>query len=352
MIYRILGLLVIFYSLWPVTARERASRPFLGHISLPRDDLNEANICGVNTCGAADKDAAAACGTQLNARVLGAPDPSTEPSAGKWYSPENYEDSTDNFFRGEVAKLQQARTDIVPLSEDVTSKYVRFTNQPRSVATLGFYGCIGIIVMSNSAVWMAHVVETLVRSKDDNLFKARGLDVLRFGASTDEMHFGLQDLANNVFHESENPIAIVFAPKGESGFLYRSRMAQIDQLIYQVVGIDTKWFSYFPKRFGEDPIPEQDVYLTRFVIRFTRSLSHQHRVRGTGIKITIEKGQLQEQPENNSDQPEIVKIRPKGLPFETGSRSGAESSASQLHCQANAVRERTFQRSRTYQRPH
>ncbi|TDZ24797.1 hypothetical protein Cob_v002268 [Colletotrichum orbiculare MAFF 240422] len=252
MIYRILGLLVICYSLWPVTARERASRPFLGHLSLPRDDLNEANICGVNTCGAADKDAAAACGTQLNARVLGAPDPSTEPSAGKWYSPENYEDSTDNFFRGEVAKLQQARTDIVPLSEDVTSKYVRFTNQPRSVATLGFYGCIGIIVMSNSAVWMAHVVETLVRSKDDNLFKARGLDVLRFGASTDKMHFGLQDLANNVFHESENPIAIVFAPKGESGFLYRSRMAQIDQLIYQVVGIDTKWFSYFPKRFGED----------------------------------------------------------------------------------------------------
>ncbi|TDZ39437.1 hypothetical protein C8035_v003395 [Colletotrichum spinosum] len=233
MIYRILGLLVICYSLWPVTARERASRPFLGHISLPRDDLNEANICGVNTCGAADKDAAAACGTKLNARVLGAPDPSTEPSAGKWYSPENYEDSTDNFFRGEVAKLQQARTDIVPLSQDVTSKYVRFTNQPRSVATLGFYGCIGIIVMSNSAVWMAHVVETLVRSKDDNLFKARGLDVLRFGASTDEMHFGLQDLANNVFHESENPIAIVFAPKGESGFLYRSRMAQIDQLIYQ-----------------------------------------------------------------------------------------------------------------------
>lgn len=183
----------------------------------------------MKTCGAAS---ANTCDQQLNTRVLGAPDRGSQPAPGRWADPTNYGGNVDSFFRGEVAKLQWSQQDIVSINgADVTSKYIPFKNEPKSLAALGFCGCVGVIVMSRSAVWMAHITEDPVLTNEET-FKRNGLDVLENGSGTDDMYYGLADLKDNVFAANQDPVIVVFAPKDESGeFKYRNLMAQVDDLV-------------------------------------------------------------------------------------------------------------------------
>ncbi|TDZ24048.1 hypothetical protein Cob_v002999 [Colletotrichum orbiculare MAFF 240422] len=261
-------LLLLFLLTWIASARARSPRSALGHISLPRAEPDDTQYCSLETCGGAAGAAAGqktgACRRQLEPRVLEAPDPSSHPAGGHWYGPENYGNNVDSFFRGEIAKRADTQNDIVSVyGGHVTSGYVRFKDEPRSLAMLGFCGCIGLIVMSQSAVWMAHVYESPVL-RDPDTFDENAIAVLEAGKDTDDMYYGLSDLKGNVFHSSEDPVAIVFAPKSsDSEFEYEPLMRKIDRMVERLIHVDTKWVGYMPRRTGG--------MLTRFDFDVTRS---------------------------------------------------------------------------------
>ncbi|CCF34597.1 hypothetical protein CH063_01169 [Colletotrichum higginsianum] len=242
-------LLLLFSLLWIAIAHEGESRPALSHFSLRRAVPNEVQYCSLETCG--DRERAGLCRRQLSPRVLEAPDPSSHPASGHWYGPNNYGNSVDSFFRGEIAKRADTQSDIVSIyGGQVTSEYVRFKDEPRSLAMLGLCGCIGLIVMSRSAVWMAHVYEHPVLTNDDT-FDENGIAVLYNGRGSSDMYYGLSDLSGNVFAPDEDPVAVVFAPKSSSsGFQYEPLMRKIDQMVERSIGIDPKWVGYVPRRTG------------------------------------------------------------------------------------------------------
>ncbi|KAJ3952550.1 hypothetical protein N0V92_011006 [Colletotrichum tropicale] len=227
--------LVFFYFSWFAVAAEASMT--LERRAIRRQQSDSSQFCSVKTCGAASADT---CDQQLNTRVLGAPDRGSQPAPGRWADSTNYGGNVDSFFRGEVAKLQWSQQDIVSINgADVTSKYIPFKNEPKSLAALGFCGCVGVIVMSRSAVWMAHITEDPVLTNEAT-FKRNGLDVLENGSGTDDMYYGLADLKDNVFAANQDPVIIVFAPKDESGeFKYRNLMAQVDDLVEN--SFTTRW---------------------------------------------------------------------------------------------------------------
>ncbi|TEA17680.1 hypothetical protein C8034_v010074 [Colletotrichum sidae] len=238
---------LFFFCLpWFATAIE-ASRT-LERRSVRRQESDPSKFCSVKTCGAASVET---CAQQLDARVLGAPDRTSQPSAGRWAGPGNYGGNIDSFFRGEVAKLQWSQQDLVSIDgADVTSKYIPFEKEPRSLAALGFCGCVGIVVMSRSAVWMAHITEEPVLTSEAT-FQRDCLDVLEEGSGKNDMYYGLGDLKNNVFAADQDPVIVVFAPKEASGeWKYRSLMARIDDLVENLIPARSKWIGYTPMTGG------------------------------------------------------------------------------------------------------
>ncbi|KAF3800451.1 hypothetical protein GCG54_00014250 [Colletotrichum gloeosporioides] len=238
--------LVLFYLSWFAVAAKASMT--LERRAIRRQQSDSSHFCSVKTCGAAGADT---CDQQLNTRVLGAPDRGSQPGPGRWADPTNYGGNVDSFFRGEVAKLQWSQQDIVSINgADVTSKYIPFKNEPKSLAALGFCGCVGVIVMSRSAVWMAHITEEPVLTNEAT-FKRNGLDVLENGSGTDDMYYGLADLKDNVFAANQDPVIVVFAPKDESGeFKYRNLMAQVDDLVENLIPVRSKWIGYTPMTGG------------------------------------------------------------------------------------------------------
>ncbi|KAH0432965.1 hypothetical protein CcaCcLH18_06080 [Colletotrichum camelliae] len=247
------SILLLFSLLWLATAHQRHPRQTHSHVSLRRAQPNETQYCSLETCGA--KNNADQCPRRLRPRVLEAPDPSTHPVAGRWYGPDNYGNNVDSFFRGEIAKRADTQTDIVSIyGGQVTSAYIPFKDEPRSLAMLGFCGCIGLIVMSKSAVWMAHIYERPVLLNADT-FDENGIAVLKDGKGDSDMYYGLADLSGNVFAPGEDPVAVVFAPNSSppnsgSGFVYEPLMRKIDRMVKDLIGVDTKWIGYTPRRAG------------------------------------------------------------------------------------------------------
>ncbi|WQF86478.1 hypothetical protein CDEST_11492 [Colletotrichum destructivum] len=240
--------LLLFSLLWVAIAHERELHPAPGHSSLRRAVPDEIQYCSLETCGAGDS--SDTCRRRLSPRVLQAPDPSSRPAKGHWYGPANYDNSVDSFFRGEIAKRAAAKTDIVTvLGGEVTSEYIRFMDEPKSLAMLGFCGCMGLIVLSRSAVWMAHMYENPVLVNGPEVFQKRGIAVLKKGKRSSDMYYGLSDLRGNVFAPDEKPVAIVFAPKSSSSdFQYEPLMRDIDQMVKKLIGVDPEWVGYKPKR--------------------------------------------------------------------------------------------------------
>ncbi|KAH0437387.1 hypothetical protein CcaCcLH18_03949 [Colletotrichum camelliae] len=255
--------LILLVSLLRIAAgHEHTSNPAPGHVSLRRASPDVSQYCSLETCGETELKIGV-CRRSLVPRVLEAPDPSSHPSSGHWYDPKHYDNNVDSFFRGEIAKRADTQTDIVSLyGGQVTSEYVRFKDEPRSLAMLGFCGCIGLIVMSQSAVWMAHVYESPVLLNADT-FDENGLDVLKNGKGSSDMYYGLRDLSGNVFASDEDPVAVVFAPKEAGHFQYQPLMRKIDQMAEDLIGIEPKWVSYTPRRTGGA--------ITRFDFDCTRS---------------------------------------------------------------------------------
>ncbi|KAK2766576.1 hypothetical protein CKAH01_15454 [Colletotrichum kahawae] len=247
------SVLLLFFLLWIATAHQRHPRHAVAHVSLRRAEPNGTEYCSLETCGA--KNSAGQCPSRLNPRVLKAPDPSTHPVSGRWYGPDNYGNNVDSFFRGEIAKRADNQTDIVPIyGGEVTSAYIPFKDEPRSLAMLGFCGCIGLIVMSKSAVWMARVYENPVLLNADT-FDENGIAVLKDGKGNTDMQYGLADLSGNVFAPGESPVAVVFAPNvfpatSGSNFVYKPPMQKIDRMVKDLIGVDPKWIGYTPRRAG------------------------------------------------------------------------------------------------------
>ncbi|OHF01984.1 hypothetical protein CORC01_02862 [Colletotrichum orchidophilum] len=246
---RISKLILLLSLLRIAAAHERTSNLAPGHVSLRRASPDESQYCSLETCGNTEQKIGV-CHRSLVPRVLEAPDPSSHPSRGHWYDPKHYGNNVDGFFRGEIAKRADTQTDIVPLyGGQVTSAYIRFKNEPRSLAILGFCGCIGLIVMSQSAVWMAHVYESPVLLNADT-FDKNGIKVLKKGKGSSNMYYGLSDLSGNVFASDKDPVAVVFAPKEGGHFRYQPLMRKIDQMVEDLIGVEPKWVGYTPRRTG------------------------------------------------------------------------------------------------------
>ncbi|GKT51470.1 uncharacterized protein ColSpa_11651 [Colletotrichum spaethianum] len=80
---------------------------------------------------------------------------------------------------------------------------------------LGFCGCLGLIVMLRSAVWMAHVYEDPVLYNpgtfDENIIVNN-----ENGLGTADVYYGLANLSSSGFALDQNPVAVVFAPKAST----------------------------------------------------------------------------------------------------------------------------------------
>ncbi|KAK2051908.1 hypothetical protein LY76DRAFT_673092 [Colletotrichum caudatum] len=241
-------LLLFSLLLWITVTHERELRPAPGRPSLPPAAPVKAQYCSRRTCGAGLK--AGVCRRQLTPRVLNAPKPSSHPAKGRWYSPSNYGNNVDKFFRGEVAKLLNVPKGIVRIDrEDVSSQLARFKNEPTSLAMLGFYGCIGLIIMSRQGVWMVHMYEKEVIMSEENFYK--GVALLLSGKSTEDMFYGMWDLDDNVFARDQDPVAIIFGPgPTKTMFDYKSQMDTIDQMVRRTIGVTPEWVSYVPVEDG------------------------------------------------------------------------------------------------------
>ncbi|TDZ16819.1 hypothetical protein Cob_v010239 [Colletotrichum orbiculare MAFF 240422] len=182
------------------------------------------------------------------------PDPRESLKPSYWFGPEHYRGSVDAFFRGEVAKRIYHQRGVVSLnSGDVTSNIVLFGKDPRTLVMAGFCGCVGVIVVSQAAAWMAHLYESPVL-KDEAAFQ-QGLRKLEFGAGHEQMKYGLGNLNRNVFAPDQRPFAVLFAPVVSTTgpvFQYREFMTRIDEMIERVLGIQAEWVGYSPKRDGDD----------------------------------------------------------------------------------------------------
>ncbi|KAK1993979.1 hypothetical protein LX36DRAFT_728407 [Colletotrichum falcatum] len=250
--HRNLTLLLLFSLLWIAITHERELRPAIGNPSLPQAANDRGQYCSRQTCGARAK--AGSCRPQLSRRIYNAPNPSSHPAGGDWYSPSNYDNSVDEFMRGMVARQFISPNGIVRIDkEDVSSQLLRFTNEPTSLAMLGLFGCIGLIVMSNQAVWMAHVYEAEILRASDKVFKKQGIDVLLNGGRNGDMLYGLSGLRKNVFARGQDPVAVILAPKqASSGFQYEAQMQKIDQMVKKTIGVTPKWVGYVPNRYGSE----------------------------------------------------------------------------------------------------
>ncbi|TDZ75200.1 hypothetical protein CTRI78_v000020 [Colletotrichum trifolii] len=210
---------------------ERELRPAVPGFSLRRDEAETPKLCSLQTCGAAAD--AASCDRRLAPRVLSAPDPRESPKPSYWFGPEHYRGSVDAFFRGEVAKRIYHQRGVVSLNTGhVTSNIVLFGKDPRTLVMAGFCGCVGVIVVSQAAAWMAHMYESPVL-KDETAFR-QSLHQLEFGAGHEQMKYGLGNLNRNVFAPDQRPVAVLFAPVVSTTgpvFQYREFMTRIDEMI-------------------------------------------------------------------------------------------------------------------------
>lgn len=236
----------------------------------PRKGTNRPQFCSVATCGAASN--AATCNRRLNPRVFDAPNLTSLPKKGQWITPENYDGTLDSFFRGEVARVVHvAKGGVKVLGEDVTSKFMLLKNSPQSMAMLGFCGCVGLVVMSKSAVYMAHIVEDPILRYPERF--QSGLQLLGEGTGENNHMFGLEDLAGTSFAPDQEPLAIVFSPRAAGNkFQYQDQMVQLGQWLNQckftpgaccscdrltyllllVIGVNPQWVGYSPIRRGDE----------------------------------------------------------------------------------------------------
>ncbi|TIC91215.1 hypothetical protein CH35J_011139 [Colletotrichum higginsianum] len=216
----------------------------------PRKGTNRPQFCSVATCGAASN--TATCSRRLNPRLFDAPNLTSLPKKGRWITPENYDGTLDSFFRGEVARVVHAAGGGVSiLEDDVTSKFMLLKNSPQSMAMLGFCGCVGLVVMSKSAVYMAHIVEDPILRYPDRF--QSGLQLQGEGTGENNHMFGLEDLAGTSFAPDQEPLAIVFSPKAAGNkFKYQDQMVQLGQWLNQLIGVNPQWAGYSPIRRGDE----------------------------------------------------------------------------------------------------
>ncbi|WQF87940.1 hypothetical protein CDEST_12954 [Colletotrichum destructivum] len=258
--YQQVRILLLSLLLWlPIALAQEPSRK----------GTNRPQYCSVATCGAASN--AATCNRRLNPRLFDAPNLTSLPKKGRWITPENYDGTLDSFFRGEVARVVHlANGGVKILGEDVTSKFTLLKDSPTSMAMLGFCGCVGLVVMSKSAVYMAHIVEDPILRYPERF--RPGLQLLGEGTGADNHVFGLEDLASTSFAPDQEPLVVVFAPKTGNKFQYQDQMVQLGKWVKQckftpraccccniltyllvvVIGVDPKWIGYSPIRRGDE----------------------------------------------------------------------------------------------------
>ncbi|KAM0814031.1 hypothetical protein AB5N19_14033 [Seiridium cardinale] len=82
----------------------------------------------------------------------------TQPAICKWADSSNYAPPTD-FMAGEVG-LAVDNGNFVKLSGPLTSKMIRFQDQPVSLAVQGLYGCTSVVAVSKRGAWASHIFET------------------------------------------------------------------------------------------------------------------------------------------------------------------------------------------------
>ncbi|KAK2020908.1 hypothetical protein LX32DRAFT_714679 [Colletotrichum zoysiae] len=242
------SVLLLLSLLWITITHGRDLRPALSRPSVPQPARGRVQYCSRATCGIGKK--AVLCRRQQSPKALSAPKPSSQPANGYWYSPSNYGNNFDNFFRGEVAKLVTTPNGIVRIDkEDVSSQIASFKDKPTSLALLGLYGCIGVIVMSRQAVWMAHMYEKEVIKSQENFPK--GVALLLSGGNNEDMLYGLWDLNDNVFAREQDPVVVIVGPGStKTSFDYKDQMDIIDLMIRRTLGVAPEWVSYVPEEGG------------------------------------------------------------------------------------------------------
>ncbi|KAK6077031.1 hypothetical protein SCUP515_05214 [Seiridium cupressi] len=82
----------------------------------------------------------------------------TQPAICKWADSSNFAPATD-FMAGEVG-LAVGNGNFVKLSGPLTSKVIRFQDQPVSLAVQGLYGCTAVVAVSKRGAWASHIFET------------------------------------------------------------------------------------------------------------------------------------------------------------------------------------------------
>ncbi|KAJ0168051.1 hypothetical protein CTA2_10609 [Colletotrichum tanaceti] len=259
--FRNTKLLVLFSLFWTALALEQQPHSPLSYFSLRRAVPHEIQSCRPSTCDARERACQGSCRRQLRPRKIEAPGPSSHPAYGHWYGPENYNNNVDDFFRGEAAKLSEAGFGpglVNTIFEVYASQFVPFGDKTRSLAMLGFHGCIGIILMSRSGVWMAHITENPILKFDIETFEKQFIPYLERGRRSEDDDYGLSDLVGTFSPENE-PVAVIFAPDvSEEGNVYSDQMEKLHQVIKRVIGVESEWVWYTPYLEDEGALARYD----------------------------------------------------------------------------------------------
>jgi hypothetical protein len=92
----------------------------------------------------------------------------TQPPAGRWAGPHNYDDDWDRFMRGEVAlsynesrgvKLYRPDHSKNPFVSPTSSHVVRFGDEPTDISLAGLWGCTAVVVISKRGALVIHIWE-------------------------------------------------------------------------------------------------------------------------------------------------------------------------------------------------
>ncbi|TDZ16852.1 hypothetical protein Cob_v010425 [Colletotrichum orbiculare MAFF 240422] len=241
--------LILFSALlWTASALDQQPHSPPGSFSLRRAAPNGIQPCPPSACDAGERACRNSCRRELRRRKTYAPGPSSHPPDGHWYGPENYNDNVDDFFRGEAAKLSDAGFGpglVNTIFEVYDSKLVTFGDEPKSLAMIGFHGCMGIVLMSNSGVWMAHITENPLLKLDIDVFENRFIPDIEVPWSDEDGSYGLSDLVG-IFSPEKEPVALIFAPDvSEEGNVYTAQVEKLHEAIKRVIGVDseTVWYS-------------------------------------------------------------------------------------------------------------
>lgn len=88
-----------------------------------------------------------------------APNRNSQPSPGKWATPENYDNDVHRFIRGEVALSFRAGTSVGETPGVLGAYVLRWGNEPTQISVQGLCGCTVIVIASRRGALVYHIWE-------------------------------------------------------------------------------------------------------------------------------------------------------------------------------------------------